>query len=89
MVYADEIYQYTNSMLRVDLQIEDTRGKTIFLIDIKCPMDEIRNIQRADNKNIQHYKQLIKDIPKSLPGWKIDLKTFIVGCLGTRAGNNY
>ena len=88
MVYADEICQYTNSMLRVDLQIEDTRGKTIFLIDIKCPMDEIRNIQRADDKNIQHYKQLRKDILKSLPGWKIDLKTFIVGCLGTWAGNN-
>ena len=80
MVYPDEICQYTNSMLRVDLQIKDTRGKTIFLIDIKCPMDEISNIQRADDKNIQ---QLRKNILKSLPSWKIDLKTFIVGCLGT------
>ena len=58
-----------------------------FLIDIKWPMDEIRNIEQANAKNLQHYKQLRKDI-KKLPGWKIDLKTFIIGCLGTWSGNN-
>ena len=52
-VYADEKCQYTDSMLRVDLQIEDTNGNTIFLVDIKCPMDEIRNIERADADNLK------------------------------------
>ena len=81
MVYADETCQYTNSKLRVDLQIEDTRVKTIFLVGIKCPMDEVRNIKQVNAKNLKHYKQLRNDILKTLPGWKIDLKTFIVGCI--------
>ena len=34
-VYADEKCQYTDSMLRVDLQIEDSKGNIIFLIDIE------------------------------------------------------
>ena len=52
IVYADEKCQYTDSMLRVHLKIEDTKSNTIFLIDIKCPMDEIRNIKRVDADKI-------------------------------------
>ena len=64
LVYADETCQYTNSMLRVDLQIENTSGKTIFLIYIKCIMVEIRNIEQANAKDLQHHKKLRKDILK-------------------------
>ena len=67
-IYADEICQYTNSLLRLDLQIEDTKGKTIFLVDVKYPIDEIRNIELADTDNLVHYKQLKKDISKALLG---------------------
>ena len=48
MVYTDEICQYTNWKLRLDRQIENTSGKTIILIDINSPMDEVRNTEQAN-----------------------------------------
>ena len=85
-VSSDKPCIYTNSPLRVDLQIEDIVNKNIFLIDIKCPKDVTANIERAHN--MTKYSELRDHIAKIMPGWKVILNTFIVACFGSWVPNN-
>ena len=87
-VNTDKPCVYTNSPLRVDLQIEDKLNKKIFLIDIKCPMDVTANIERAHNNNMDKYSALRDHIAEIMPGWKIILNTFIVACFGSWVPEN-
>ena len=49
---------YTDSLLRVDLQIEDTINKKIVLIDIKYSMDITANIEWCHHDNMAKYSAL-------------------------------
>lgn len=77
------------SKKRVDLQIINHASKKYSLIDIKCPYDEITNINDANKRNIEKYTELQNEVKRALPEWNVTLGTIVVGCLGSWwNGNN-
>ena len=74
---------YTYLLLRLDLQIEDTKIKSIFLTDLKCPMDLTDNLQRANDINLNKYRNLRDNIKEILPRLKVVLDIFIVAVFGS------
>ena len=57
-VSSDKQSEFTDSSLRVYLQIRDKAYKAIFLIDIKCTMDIMANVGLAHCDNIAKYSDL-------------------------------
>ena len=54
---------------RVDLIITNDEVKTIYLIDIKCPIDSIDNFNKVNRKNIEKYTEL-QDKSGYMMGWR-------------------
>ena len=79
---------YTDSLQRAFLEIEDTKNKTIFLIDEKCLMDVFENLEREHHMNTEKYTKLGENIEEILPKEKVVLDTSIVAGFGFLAANN-
>ena len=41
IIFVDSIYSFVNLNLRIDLMVIDNRLKTIHLVDMKCPRDNL------------------------------------------------
>ena len=72
----------SDSLQWVHFQIEEGKSKTIFLIDVKCPIDVAENVVNAYIRNMEKYKGLRDSISDILPGWKAVIETFIVSVFG-------
>lgn len=68
---------------RVDLMLTDVEKLSIHLIDIKCPIDTIKNFANTDENNLTKYAKLQGEIKDAKPSFSVDLKTCIIGSLGT------
>ena len=73
--------------LRVDLMITHVSKKKIFLVDMKCPMDTRQNFEIANNKNLEKYANLRKELQSLFKDHSVELFTLIIGSLGTISSN--
>ena len=55
-VIMDRTSDFSNSKERVDLQIEMVYIRTIYLIDVKTPYDNLENLEEAAKANVKKYK---------------------------------
>ena len=69
--------------MRIDIYCEDVSAKTIYLADLKCPIDMPETIANANAKNLEHYRNLKKAVQDCKPSYRVELVTIIVGSLGT------
>jgi len=77
-----------HSSLRVDLQVYFPDKKRIVLINVKWPFDEKKNLERANDDNLEHYRTLRETIQEQNSDHKVLLFTFIVGALGSWIPDN-
>ena len=82
-ILRDQKCELLSSLSRVDLQIEIKERREFWLLDIKTPYDNTDNLEKTHTDNISKYKTLKNDLKLLLPGWKVILDTFVVGCLGS------
>ena len=68
---------------RIDIYIEDVCAKRIFLIDLKCPIDFLDTMAKAEFNNLKHYENLKHKVAQYKPSYMVDLDTLIVGALGS------
>jgi len=80
--------RFVHSPLRVDLQVYFPDRKRIVLIDVKCPFDELENLDNANKANLENYRPLQAAIQAKYSDHRVSLFTFIVGALGTWIPDN-
>lgn len=68
---------------RVDLRITNDEKKTIYLVDIKCPIDSDTNFQETNARNLSKYENLKNKIQMAKPDYFVELHTCIFGSLGS------
>ena len=83
IISVDSVCPYVNLNLRVDLMVIDNRLKTIHLVDMKCPRDDVLNFSSVNQANLNKYEPLRKAISEVKKEFTISLHTVIVGALGT------
>jgi len=87
VLHVNETCRYYPSTDRVDLQVYFEDKNTLFLVNVKCPYDTMRNLEIADIRNVDKYFYLLEEITESC-GFTVILDTFIVGALGAWMPNN-
>ena len=83
ILILDAVCPMVDSNVRVDLQVINNRLKTIHLIDMKCPRDDLNLFKLRNEENISKYTELRNSIQVKMPDYSISVHTMIVGSLGT------
>ena len=70
----------TTSARRPDLVLEDKEGKTIFLVDMACPVE--KNIEEKISEKLRKYQQVAYEIRERRQGYRVWIVPLVIGCLG-------
>ena len=70
----------TTTSRRPDLILEDNREKSIYIIDMSCPMEE--NIDEKRVEKLTKYRQIAFEIREKRPGYKVRIYPIVIGSLG-------
>jgi len=81
-IKTDEQSDFSTTSITIDLQVKNTGGRTLWLIDIKTPYDETENLKSARELNETKYESLEAEAKAKFPAWSI-VGTIVVGCLGS------